>query len=1048
MYLENSEQGKVSGEGELSTEALLTEKCAVPKVTEAAGLSSPSKANTELSIKVLVEYTEQSVDREMDPPFLCLEHDNLNTEESESCTHCNGHPESFKKYSTTNGFIESDQTLDDDTAGLSQLFDECTLHCECFKPSKSSEHRVNLSLASESSHCCEHGPEHLLLFPQCEPSDQHSESSEFEPDELEANCGSLEQSGMSIFIPECADQLELLQQYELSDQECDFFDSEQDGSTEDSEQGLTQSISDSVDSLNYAAELCECDESQTQTEYTDDDGDEEDEIYEDEQNKGEFSDEEDTADFTDVPYESDVGELHFHTEEEISEQTSETDASTDAEEFSGNDDFDYEPTQQCHSGDSVEFCPEEDDFSEGSSVETKSFETCPDDSFPSDPCFDSEESDKGAQEDSSDEPMQWESLEENNEEKHSNRSDDEQKTTLTVSVIEDFFDLFDTPDSYGHMFTQKRHYISCFDGGDIHDRLHPEEEVQRCSDKTVYKLEDIKEEISTHGNDECHEAEAEIKIHDNIVQSEDASELNVDDDDARSEDLTFDTDEEDSSQRDGSHNSENQSDDCTIRSESSSTKDDAEEKESELLYTENSEEAEDDEDCVDGEAFVFEGPISEGQDKEPEECLCSGNEENMFAPCAQEISVEGDAYEDEASASKNCDFTGDAVLSDDTEMSADLKEDETDEPNPRQNDFLACSEMDPYWAFLDQEKSGEFSESDVEDYYKYQIKSIQSSGKQALKGFIWDGHSNKQKSGETFDEDTSQNENKDASSSLRETELQDMEVCSEGSKSVKCGITLVENTPNEQCDNKCELDEISSEISPPPDIIHSIVSKLANEATETRDSDEEQSDDESIELCECEYCIPPTQQVPVKPLLSEVTSDDPGKICVVIDLDETLVHSSFKPLNNADFIIPVEIEGILHQVYVLKRPHVDEFLKRMGELFECVLFTASLSKYADPVSDLLDKCGAFQSRLFREACVFHKGNYVKDLSRLGRDLSKVIIIDNSPASYIFHPENAVPVVSWFDDMSDTELLDLIPFFERLSKEDNIYDILKMERTSS
>lgn len=32
------------------------------------------------------------------------------------------------------------------------------------------------------------------------------------------------------------------------------------------------------------------------------------------------------------------------------------------------------------------------------------------------------------------------------------------------------------------------------------------------------------------------------------------------------------------------------------------------------------------------------------------------------------------------------------------------------------------------------------------------------------------------------------------------------------------------------------------------------------------------------------------------------------------------------------------------QVYVLKRPHVDEFLKRMGELFECVLFTASLSK--------------------------------------------------------------------------------------------------------
>ncbi len=32
------------------------------------------------------------------------------------------------------------------------------------------------------------------------------------------------------------------------------------------------------------------------------------------------------------------------------------------------------------------------------------------------------------------------------------------------------------------------------------------------------------------------------------------------------------------------------------------------------------------------------------------------------------------------------------------------------------------------------------------------------------------------------------------------------------------------------------------------------------------------------------------------------------------------------------------------QVYVTKRPHVDEFLRRVGELFECVLFTASLAK--------------------------------------------------------------------------------------------------------
>lgn len=66
-----------------------------------------------------------------------------------------------------------------------------------------------------------------------------------------------------------------------------------------------------------------------------------------------------------------------------------------------------------------------------------------------------------------------------------------------------------------------------------------------------------------------------------------------------------------------------------------------------------------------------------------------------------------------------------------------------------------------------------------------------------------------------------------------------------------------------------------------------------------------------------------------------------------------------------------------------------------------------LVQYADPVTDLLDKCGVFRTRLFRESCVFHQGCYVKDLSRLGRDLRKTLILDNSPASYIFHPENAV-----------------------------------------
>ena len=88
------------------------------------------------------------------------------------------------------------------------------------------------------------------------------------------------------------------------------------------------------------------------------------------------------------------------------------------------------------------------------------------------------------------------------------------------------------------------------------------------------------------------------------------------------------------------------------------------------------------------------------------------------------------------------------------------------------------------------------------------------------------------------------------------------------------------------------------------------------------------------------------------------------------------------------------------------------------------------------------KCGSFCARLFRESCLFHRGNYIKDISKLGRDLKDILIVDNSPALYSFHPENAVPVASWFDDFSDMELLDLIPFLKTLHEVDDVCPFLR------
>ena len=92
--------------------------------------------------------------------------------------------------------------------------------------------------------------------------------------------------------------------------------------------------------------------------------------------------------------------------------------------------------------------------------------------------------------------------------------------------------------------------------------------------------------------------------------------------------------------------------------------------------------------------------------------------------------------------------------------------------------------------------------------------------------------------------------------------------------------------------------------------------------------------------------------------------------------------------------------------------------------------------------DKLDREGLCACRLFREHCTFYKGVFVKDLSRLGRRLKDIIIVDNSPSAYMFQPENALPILSWYDNMNDHVLYEFLPILAGLSKVEDVRTYLK------
>ena len=130
---------------------------------------------------------------------------------------------------------------------------------------------------------------------------------------------------------------------------------------------------------------------------------------------------------------------------------------------------------------------------------------------------------------------------------------------------------------------------------------------------------------------------------------------------------------------------------------------------------------------------------------------------------------------------------------------------------------------------------------------------------------------------------------------------------------------------------------------------------------------------------------------------------------LVLDLDETLVHFFYTP-SGGMFLI---------------RPFCIKFLEEMSEKFEIVIFTAALKNYADSILDLLDpNKKLIKYRLYRQHVSLSGITFCKDLSKIGRDLGRTIIVDNLEDNFKLQPNNGIHIWTWLDDMKDTQLEDL------------------------
>ena len=134
---------------------------------------------------------------------------------------------------------------------------------------------------------------------------------------------------------------------------------------------------------------------------------------------------------------------------------------------------------------------------------------------------------------------------------------------------------------------------------------------------------------------------------------------------------------------------------------------------------------------------------------------------------------------------------------------------------------------------------------------------------------------------------------------------------------------------------------------------------------------------------------------------------------LVLDLDETLINIEFKDINSN--------KCILHL-----RPGLFGFLSIVKPFYELITFTSASKEYAQPIiNEIESRNKYFDYTFFREHSVISGNDFVKDISRIGRDMKRIIIVDNMEQNFRLNKKNGIKIKHFYGEQNDKILHELI-----------------------